>query len=107
MMRSLAARSTHLGAGHVRGALYAIDWFPGMTDGVDDVAGDLLRLPDEDGMLAELDAYEGADYARRRTTVRMKGGEEIEAWTYMWVGALDGATRIESGDFLAHTQSVA
>lgn len=107
MMRALAARSTHLGRGDVCGRLYAIDWFPGMVEGAgaqDRVIGDVLRLPDDDGLLAELDTYEGADYARREITVAMANGEQIEAWTYVWIGALDGATRIESGDFLAHAR---
>lgn len=107
MMRSLAARSKHVGRGDVRGKLYSIDWFPGMVESdsaQDRVIGDVLLLPNDDGLLAELDAYEGADYARREIPVTMADGERITAWTYVWIGALDGATRIESGDFLTRAR---
>ncbi len=109
MMQALVARSTHVGRGDVRGTLYSIDWFPGMVESTrtdDRVIGDVLRLPNDEGLLAELDAYEGVDYARLATTVTMANGEAIAAWTYVWIGALDGARRIESGDFLAHAQAI-
>jgi gamma-glutamylcyclotransferase (GGCT)/AIG2-like uncharacterized protein YtfP len=49
--------------------------------------------------LAEMDAYEGDDYARRTVKVTLPGGEVVTAEAYVWTGSVDALAPIAHGDF--------
>lgn len=99
------AGAAWVGDGTVRGRLYRIDWYPGLV--LDDAAGEVRGEVHEvdAATLAALDAYEGSEY--RRVRVAVVGGVAsggpgtvLEAWAWEWIGPIDEARRIRSGDWL-------
>ncbi|MFD2430104.1 gamma-glutamylcyclotransferase [Sphingobium scionense] len=70
--------------------------------------GDLLALPDAEGLLARLDAYEECrpddpqphEYRRERRVVETANGP-VEAWVYLYALSVTGHRVIASGDYLA------
>ena len=99
----LARAGRFVGAGKVRGRLYRIDWYPGMTLGGEQwVIGDVFELNDPEA-IEELDRYEGSnEYRRVKTTAWIENGEEqeTECWVYEYIGPVVESERIESGDWL-------
>jgi gamma-glutamylcyclotransferase (GGCT)/AIG2-like uncharacterized protein YtfP len=87
-----------VGRGSVRGALYDLGEYPGLVDSADDerVPGTVLKLTDA-AALTRLDAHEGVGeglYVRRRMSVRLADGDEIQAWVYLYARPIDGRPRI-------------
>ena len=114
---------TSLGRAYVHGHLYGLGAYPGAVaarpidgikrDGEDEpkVWGHLLRLADPDALFAILDAYEGFDagnreaseFVRDRADVILAGsGAAYAAEIYWYNFAVNGRTRIETGDYLAY-----
>ena len=93
--------------GTVEGKIYRIDWYPGMVlGGGSHVMGEVFAVTPE--QLAGLDEFEGVSAAetdgseyRRVETVVATDGEAIEAWVWEWIGPVDGAKLVSSGDWLA------
>ncbi|MCL9999407.1 MAG: gamma-glutamylcyclotransferase [Erythrobacter sp.] len=88
-------------AASASGALFAIDdpqgWYPALVPGEGMVSGALH--PCDTVELAAVDAFEGADYARRPIPVQC-AGEAIMAEAYLWAAPLPpGALPIPHGDF--------
>ena len=93
-----------VGPARVRGKLYRVEWYPGMTldsDGKDLVVGDLFRV-DDPAAMEELDRYEGSnEYQRVTTAALLDIGNEVECWVYEYLGSVTEAARIASGDWMA------
>jgi gamma-glutamylcyclotransferase (GGCT)/AIG2-like uncharacterized protein YtfP len=75
----------------VRGALYALDEYPGLVEGEDVVVGEVWRFAAEDMQetLARLNQVEGfcggADDEYRRVVIMCETVEgTVEAWTYLY-----------------------
>jgi gamma-glutamylcyclotransferase (GGCT)/AIG2-like uncharacterized protein YtfP len=88
----------------IPGRIINLGDYPGLLLGEGGVAGDLLRLLD--GEVGEaLDAFEDFDPRSpetslyRRVRVRLLQ-PAIEAWVYVWNGALDAGPVITGGDWL-------
>lgn len=102
------AGAEFVAAGSVRGRLYRIDWFPGLLlDGAAGlVHGEVFAVGPE--LLAELDRFEGVsadeneggEYRRVRAQVSTGAGETVSAWIWEWLGPVEEAGRITSGDWL-------
>jgi gamma-glutamylcyclotransferase (GGCT)/AIG2-like uncharacterized protein YtfP len=92
-------------AGTVNGRLYQIDWYPGLVldATADAVIGEIYQVPP--AVLEELDRFEGAEYRRLQTPVRLPDGETVSAWIWEWLGPVDESRRITSGDWLSPPQS--
>lgn len=125
LMRGMAAEAKLLGAGPVRfvgraklpGTLYDFGPFPGAVREkppatspipAEDVQGEVFELLDPAvPTLAALDAHEGFDmhrpggslFLRRRLTVKLEGGGQVEAWTYLYARPIKDARVIPSGDW--------
>lgn len=96
---AVRAGAAHEAAGHVRGALHQVSWYPALVEDANGrVRGDIYALGAK--LLAELDAYEGDEYERRIVDVALDDGRVIRAWTYFFLDAAQLGARIESGDFL-------
>lgn len=94
-----------LGAASYRGRLYDLGRYPGAVssnDPADVVRGELfaLRSPAA-SLLAELDRYEGPEFRRVRTRVRLDGGSLLESWIYLYNREVAHLPRVASGDYLA------
>lgn len=85
----------------VRGRLYRIDWYPGLV--LDDSAGPVLGEVYEvsNGILDDLDAFEGDAYLRVNIEVRLSDSTSAEAWLWEWNRSTDEYRRITGGDWLA------
>lgn len=101
---SLARRAHYVGRERVSGTLYDLGDYPGLIrDGIGIAQGEHLRSGDAT-LLADLDAYElydpddlgASDYIRTR--INMLGSGRL-AWTYVYVGPLNGCSAIASGDW--------
>lgn len=102
-----------LGPATFQGALYAIDWYPGVVESTDPtsvVTGDLFEIGSHPGFFDKLDTYEGCappwpepyEYIRTIRDVRFDG-QMIPAWIYLFNWTLtDQHLRIKSGDFADH-----
>lgn len=101
------AGGTFVGEGSVRGVLWSFGRYPGLTDGDDEVRGELYRFDDLASALDVLDDVEeydpsdpaGSLYVRSVRPVRTSTGQPVDAWTYVYNRAVADATRIASGDW--------
>ena len=111
------SRVRRLGAATVRGTLFDLGNFPGLSldaDGV--VRGELVQVRSA-SLWLRLDAYEGCSPAhpkrslfRRERCVATRildssdagAGEQLEAWVYVYNRDLGDAPRIDSGCWLTH-----
>jgi gamma-glutamylcyclotransferase (GGCT)/AIG2-like uncharacterized protein YtfP len=93
-----------VGAARIRGRLYDLGPFPGLTDGGrnDFVQGELYRIAARDPaqLLDALDRYEGRAFSRVVREVEPAEGAALEAFVYLFAGSLRGRRRIASGDYL-------
>lgn len=89
--------------GTVKGRLYRIDWYPGLVlDALaDGIVGEIYQM--SPAVLEELDRFEGAEYRRLQTQVRLADGPTVSAWIWEWIGPVDESKRISSGDWFAPT----
>jgi gamma-glutamylcyclotransferase (GGCT)/AIG2-like uncharacterized protein YtfP len=104
----LAAVAHRIGPASVAGRLHAVAWYPGFIPGPPDagrVAGELLRLEDPHRILPALDDYEGDPYIRKVLRVSPSGARDLDAWVYCYAASVDGAPRIDSGDYRVWLQT--
>ncbi|MEZ5939250.1 MAG: gamma-glutamylcyclotransferase family protein [Hyphomonadaceae bacterium] len=105
----LSGAARRIGSGDVAGELYAVDWYPALVLNRGTrarVRGELWEMRAPDRLLAELDPYEGDDYARSEQLVRLDTGRTFSAWVWAWTVPLVGAPRIDSGDYCEWAASV-
>lgn len=98
----LLADATFLGAASVAGALYRVDWYPGLVLGADGtVHGELYELPIArvDHMLMALDDYEGGGFRRRKATIHLDGADYPDVWVYSYIGPTHALSAIANGDY--------
>lgn len=99
----LAEAFAPLGPCLIPGALYDLGAYPGLVAGEGGVVGELFEVRDA-GVMARLDPFEDywpddpdrSRYARRKVPLLEP---DRDAWVYLWVRGLDGARRIETGDW--------
>ena len=103
--RMLRERGELLGTATVPGSIYRIGHYPGFrpephpaSSGT--VHGEVFRLADPAPVLAQLDAYEDAEFTRVLTAVELNG-QPVTAWVYRFDAPLPPDSLIESGDFCA------
>ncbi len=104
----VAAKLRPVDGGFVRGALYDLGGYPGAVadakaDG--EIAGTVMELPEEEGVLERLDRYEGFDptapetseYIREKQVVELKAGGTVECWFYRYNREPRVGARVEGG----------
>src|SRR6266700_5607670 len=96
--RFLAARTTLIGRGTVRGRLLSLGRYPGIVDGGDRVTGELYQIDDEE-LLPAVDREEGYNFLRRRAVVTLTDGRRARAWIYRYRGPREHAAVIPAGDW--------
>jgi gamma-glutamylcyclotransferase (GGCT)/AIG2-like uncharacterized protein YtfP len=101
--RELARSAKWLGLARVRGRLYGLGRYPGirLPAGPGEwVVGEVYRLRNAERTLRTLDRYEGPRFARVVTTAVGESGKRLRCWVYRYVGTVEEARRIVSGDWL-------
>jgi gamma-glutamylcyclotransferase (GGCT)/AIG2-like uncharacterized protein YtfP len=112
MARFLAQRACLVGPGSISARLYHLGRYPGMVPTAapsEQVYGQVYELLDPHDTLPRLDDYEGCIgkdtapplFERRSVEVVLASGETRTAWAYFYLGSVDEAQRIASGDYLA------
>jgi gamma-glutamylcyclotransferase (GGCT)/AIG2-like uncharacterized protein YtfP len=89
--------------GRLLGIPGASGWFPALVPGAawDRCQGTVVRVMLGTGDLARLDRYEGREYRRTGTRVRLASGSLLTAAVYRWhAPAPARSLRIADGDFL-------
>jgi acetylornithine aminotransferase/acetylornithine/N-succinyldiaminopimelate aminotransferase len=97
--------------GSVPGKLYDLGDYPGAIldpNSESRIIGEVLKLPDDDRFLADLDTYEGFDqedrdsslFNRLKREVELDDGRKLECWLYIYNGQTSLATIISHGDYL-------
>jgi len=111
MAKLLSANADFVGEATCRGKLYLVKHYPGLVlsdDARDIVHGELFRLRAPEALLAEFDMYEACgegfqpptEYLRQMLAVKLAGGSESDAWTYVYNWPVTELPRIASGRFL-------
>lgn len=112
-MRSRLRREAKiLGPATMSGRLVDLGRYPAMTaaaTGTDIVHGELLRLADPKRTLPWLDDYEGIghggqalnEYRRQVVAAWPDGGEQVDAWVYLFNRPVDGLVPIAGGRWQA------
>jgi len=93
-----------LGAARIRGRLFLLDGYPGLTPprGQSEwVRGELVNPR---GLLRWLDCYEGPCFRRCMRRVVTGKGETLRAWVYLYTGPPPAGCRIWTGSFNTATR---
>jgi gamma-glutamylcyclotransferase (GGCT)/AIG2-like uncharacterized protein YtfP len=94
-------KAEFLSVAAVNGRLYQIDWYPGLVldEAADGITGEVYQV--SPAVLEELDRFEGPEYRRLQTAIRLSDGEIVSAWVWEWQGPVDESRHITSGDWLS------
>jgi gamma-glutamylcyclotransferase (GGCT)/AIG2-like uncharacterized protein YtfP len=103
-----AAKLRPVGEGFLRGALYDLGGYPGAVAdpaAKGKIVGTVMELPEDEGVLASLDKYEGfnpqspgtSEYIRERQVVELKSGGTVECWFYRYNREPRNAGLVEGG----------
>lgn len=104
----VAAKLRPVGEGFMRGVLYDLGGYPGAVadpSAMGKIAGTVMELPEEEGVLERLDRYEGFDpqapetseYIREKQVVELKTGGTVECWFYRYNRKARDSQRVQSG----------
>ena len=112
MARRLQARAKLVGRASAPGILYDFGRYPGalfQPEGRDRISGAIFALRNAERLLKQLDTFEGiiepaSDLRRIEIEVRLDQGGRIDAWAYGLCEPPARASRIGSGDFIAHVR---
>ncbi len=94
--------ATYVGVARARGKMFRVEDHPGMVESDDEsdkVIGEVYRLEDALRAWPVLDEYEGDEFERSVTSVRMADGQILQAWAYFYRGDTSQKDRISSGDY--------
>lgn len=111
MYHLLARYGKFAGDATSQGKLYMVDYYPGLVPSAnpqDVVYGEVYKLSCPETVLSCLDDYEECGpkfseptkYVRRKQDVKLKTGEVMSSWVYIFERPTVGLQLIESGDFL-------
>jgi gamma-glutamylcyclotransferase (GGCT)/AIG2-like uncharacterized protein YtfP len=111
MFHLLARFADFVDCATYQGKLYIIEDYPGVIPSeysLDIVHGEVYKLRNQNMVLPLLDKYEecGSDfpepteYIRKIQPVRLRKGEIISAWIYIYNRSTDMLNEVPSGDFL-------
>lgn len=100
----LTERAKLIGTGEIQGKLYDVGRFPGVIysqQTTDRVSGEIYALNDEDDIFPFLDKYEGSLFRRELRPAYSDNGRRLSAWIYLYVGPMNSAKFISSGNYLS------
>ena len=110
--RELLSRCARVGRGSLPGRLYDLGDYPALVPdpaAPGRVTGHVLRLPEREDVLGELDGYEGFDpadpagslYLRLPCDVDLDDGTRLACWVYVYNREPGEAPLIPGGDYLS------
>jgi gamma-glutamylcyclotransferase (GGCT)/AIG2-like uncharacterized protein YtfP len=98
---------TYLGQAKIGAALYDIGKYPGAVKDRSgrEVVGDVFVVNDPGKVFPVLDKYEGKEFVRKKTKVRMRGGAGVNAWVYWYQPDPAGRTPLRYKDYLNYLKN--
>lgn len=105
---------TYIGRGSIQGELFDLGIYPAAVAAPEGrIWGEVYEISDVPPVLAALDEIEGYSegnpdrslYTRSQADVVLPDGSRARAWVYFYNAPLGRATRIPSGDYLAHVKA--
>ncbi len=107
-----------VGTGYVYGVLYDLGDYPGaVLDPASNqkISGTVFRLSEDEGILRQLDEYEGFDpdspeqslFLRTLHSVTLDGGETLPCWIYIYNRKTETARVLVSGAYQTSLQGAA
>ena len=108
----MARNSDFVGEATYQGRLYKVSHFPGVVpsdDPADLVQGKVYRLGNPNLVLSRLDVYEEYgpgfkepnEFVRLSQEIRLRTGQILSAWVYVYNRLIDGHEIVPDGDFLS------
>lgn len=96
-----------LGRGRISGRLYDLGSYPAASDGGpgDWIVGEVYDVKEAATVFPPLDEYEGAEYRRELIQVNLADGTQLNAWMYRYAGKIEGAPRIDGGDYIHYLKN--
>lgn len=112
-LTSLMKSLIFVGRGAIPGQLYDLGDYPGAIVGEEFttlIGGEIYALPEPNGTLELLDAYEGfipgeleaSLFARIKAPIRLEDGRPLECWIYVYNDWVSTGHLIESGDYVTY-----
>ena len=97
----------YVGQAKIGAALYDIGKYPGAVKDRSgrEVVGDVFQVHDPVHVFNVLDAYEGKEFVRKKSKVRMRKGGEMNAWIYWYEPNPAGKRLIEQKDYLNYLKN--
>lgn len=101
--RLLENKSTYLGTAEIKGKMFSMGGFPGVTEGEDDIHGEVYEVNDE--VLKSLDRLEGHPNFYKRTQVELTSDwEGYEVEVYICQHIPKGAPYISHGSWRKYVE---
>ena len=97
----LERSARHMGSGQVAGRLYLVTHYPALgapQHETEWIKGDLFEGINQE-LWQVLDKYEGEQYTREQTDVRMDNGEILAAYVFRYLLPTESLEWIRSGDW--------
>lgn len=102
---AFADKMKFIGTGLVKALLVDLGAYPGaVPHDANPVTGDVFVLNNE-AVLADLDAYEGAEYSRAKAAVMQALGKSEVCWLYWYNGSTEGFPQIRTNDYLQYLKT--
>lgn len=93
----------YVGKAKVEASLYDLGSYPGAIKGssnTNEVVGDVFLINDSDRIFKILDKYEGDEFRREKSRVRLKSGKSVSAWIYWYNLKPNEDRKIKYKDYL-------
>jgi len=98
----LARQAQYVGRAKIAGRLYRVAHYPGLAPPesiADLVKGDVFAAVSAQ-LFEQMDEYEGPEYSRQITEVKMENGRTLTAYCYRYILPTAQLERIQSGDWM-------
>ena len=107
LMQRVAGKCVFVSHGMVSGSMYDLGAYPGAVEGGQQKAfkGEVYQVTNTGVVFPLLDAYEGDDFCRKKTTVVLASGEKTEAYIYWYTGKTEMALLIRENDYLDYLKN--
>jgi gamma-glutamylcyclotransferase (GGCT)/AIG2-like uncharacterized protein YtfP len=107
IMEKLAAHLVFTGKGKVQATLYDLGTYPAAlaNEQQHEIWGDVYEVTEADKLFPVLDEYEGDEYKRQKTEVKLETEERLDAWIYWYSGPVDESLQIQENDYLDYLKN--
>lgn len=107
LKEKVASSIKYAGQGKVAATLYEIGKYPGARkeNQDDEVVGDVFAVKDPETVFNVLDKYEGDEFVRQKTRVKLRSGKSLNAWIYWYDQKPVGKKRIPYKDYLNYLKN--